>query len=66
MSVITLEGEIDHGQVRLKGNVRLPDRTKVYVIVPNVEVEAAARLYTPHLAQPERIADFKMEIIECL
>ena len=64
MSVITLEGFVDQGQIRLKDNVRLPESTKVYVVVPDFQMEQVARIYSPRLARPEQAADFKMEIVE--
>ena len=64
MSVVTLEGVVEHNQIRLTGNVRLPDNTKVYVIVPGVQVERVAHMFSPRLAHPEQAADFKMEVIE--
>lgn len=64
MSVVTLEGIAEHNQIRLTGNVRLPDNTKVYVIVPGVQVEQVAHIFSPRLAHPEQAADFKMEVVE--
>ena len=64
MSVVTLEGIVEHNQIRLTGNVRLPDNTKVYVVVPGVQVEQVAHIFSPRLAHPEQVADFKMEVIE--
>ncbi len=64
MSVITFEGVVDHGQIKLKTNARLPDNTKVYVVVPDAQVEPVAHLFSPRLAHPEQAADFKMEVIE--
>lgn len=64
MSIITLEGVIDNGQVRLRDNVRLPDNTRVYVVVPDFQVEEVAHIYSPRLAHPEQAADFKMEVVE--
>ncbi len=37
MQVTTFQGEIENGQVRLTTDVRLPDKTKVYVVVPDFE-----------------------------
>ncbi|MBA2607277.1 MAG: hypothetical protein H0U96_10480 [Acidobacteria bacterium] len=37
MQVTTFQGEIENGQVRLTTDVRLPDKTKVYVVVPEFE-----------------------------
>ena len=64
MSVRTFEGIIEKGQVKLNAPVDLPDRTKVYIVVPGAEVEQTAHLRSPRLARPEQAADFKMEIIE--
>ena len=64
MSVVTLEGIVEHGQIRLTGDVRLPDNTKVYVVVPGMEIERVARIASPRLAHPEQARDFTMEILE--
>jgi len=64
MSVVTLEGIVEHNRIRLLDEVQLPDNTKVYVIVPGIEVERAAHMYSPRLALREQAADFMMEIIE--
>jgi hypothetical protein len=64
MSVVTLEGIVEHGQIRLTSNVRLPENAKVYVIIPDAKVEQTARVYSPRLAHPEQATDFKMEIIK--
>ena len=44
MSVLTYEGFVDRGQIRLNAKVRLPERAKVYVIVPDVPVESLSIL----------------------
>ena len=64
MSVVTLEGIVEHGKIRLKTDVRLPDNTKVYVIVPGTGVEESARILSPRLVDPEQAADFKMEVVQ--
>ena len=64
MNVVTFEGIVDQGQIRLKTNVRLPDKTKVYIVVPNFQVEQVVHIFTPRLAHPEQAADFKMEVVE--
>ena len=64
MSIITLEGIVDHGQIRLKSNVHLPDNTKVYIIVPDYLPTEHAHIYSPRLANPEQGVDFTMEVIE--
>jgi hypothetical protein len=62
MSILTLEGFVDHGQIRLPANVHLPEKAKVYVLVPDVQIEVTARIESPRLVHPEQAADFTMEI----
>jgi hypothetical protein len=64
MSVATFEGIVEGGQIRLKADVHLPDKTKVFVIVPDVQVERVAHVFSPRLAHPEQASEFKMEVIE--
>jgi hypothetical protein len=64
MSIVTLEGVVEHGQIRLTNDVQLPDHTKVYIIVPSVVVEQTAHTSSPRLVRPEQVADFTLEIIE--
>ena len=64
MGVVTLEGVVEHGQIRLRTDVHLPDKTKVYVIIPGIQIEQVAHIFTPRLAHPEQVIDFKMEIVE--
>ena len=64
MSVVTIEAVIEDGQIRLPPNVRLPDQTKVYIVIPGMEVEQVVRLASPRLARPEQIADFTLEVVE--
>ena len=62
MGVLTLEGVVERNRIRLRTNVRLPENTKVYVIVPDLQVEQVARVFSPRLAHFEQAADFKMEM----
>ena len=64
MGVVTLEGVVEQGQIKLTGNVRLPEQTKVYVVVPDIQVTQTVHVYSPRLAYPAQEADFAMEIIE--
>ena len=63
MSIVTLEGVVEKGQIRLLSDLRLPDKTKVYVIVPDIQVKQSARIFSPRLAHPEQAVDFEMEVI---
>jgi hypothetical protein len=64
MGVASFEGVVENGRIRLADDVRLPERTKVYVVVPEVEISQAARLATPRLKHREQAADFCMEMVE--
>ena len=55
---------MDHGLIRLPPEVKLPDRTKVYVIVPANLTPKKARLISPRLTNPEQVRDFVMEVSE--
>jgi len=64
MSIVTFEGIVEEGQIRLQPNLNLPNKTKVYVIVPGIKVGTFARIFSPRLADPDKIIDFKMEVVE--
>jgi len=64
MGIATFEGVVEHGQIRLKDAVRLPEKTKVYVLVPDIQISRAARVFSPRLVDPEQIVDFELEVIE--
>lgn len=66
MSVTTFEGLVENGQIRLPANFRLPDKTRVYVVVPNLEVKPVAHIYSPRLVHPEQVQDFEKEVVEDL
>lgn len=63
MKLATYEGVVDSGTVRLPSDVRLPDRTRVYVVVPE-EGRSHARILSPRLAEPEQASDFKKKVVE--
>jgi hypothetical protein len=37
MPITTFQGTVENGHVRLAANVHLPEKTKVYVVVPDFE-----------------------------
>ena len=63
MSVTTFEGVVENGKVRLTDNISLPERAKVYVIVPN-GAASPAFIASPRLAHPEDAIAFKKEMIQ--
>ncbi len=64
MSIVTLEGVVEKGQIRLPSDLRLPDKTKVYVVIPGMQVEKLAHVFSPRLADPSQAIDFKLEVLE--
>ncbi|HKI05063.1 MAG TPA: hypothetical protein VKK31_23995 [Thermoanaerobaculia bacterium] len=64
MKVTTFEGFVENGQVRLPVSIRLPEKAKVYVVVPDVEVPSASYVGSPRLVHPEQAADFEKEVVE--
>jgi hypothetical protein len=64
MAIRTFEGIVENGQIRLRDNVMLPERAKVYVVIPDLETVPLARVYSPRLAHPGQAIDFTKEIVE--
>jgi hypothetical protein len=66
MTVTTYEGVVEKGKIRLKTEVKLPENTKVYVIVPDLMIDEkkVIRMLTPRLANRKQAADFKMTVTE--
>ena len=60
----TFEGIVENGRIRLRDDVTLPEKTKVYVVIPDPESLPQAHLHSPHLAHPEQAADFAKQIVE--
>lgn len=60
---VTYEAIVENGQIRLPAAVNLPDRTKVFVVVPDAPVAAQFRIVSPRLVHPEQAADFVKEVI---
>ncbi len=63
MSVLTLEGVVEDGKVRLTDSEVLPEKQKVYVVVPDMRIQRAG-IHSPRLADPKQIADFTLEMTE--
>ena len=64
MGVTTFEGIVEKGQIRLPATIRLPDSTKVYVVIPGIEVEPTLYIGSPRLVHPEQAVDFQKEVLE--
>ncbi len=49
----------------MRSDVHLPEGTKVFIVVPDIEIkEKGVRLRSPRLAHPEQAADFEMEVVK--
>jgi hypothetical protein len=66
MPVLTLEGVVEHGQLKLTTPIPLPNHTKVSVVISELSQKLRARLSSPRLAHPEQAEEFRMEVIEDL
>jgi hypothetical protein len=64
MGVLTFEGTIENGQIRLPANVHLPERAKVYVVIPDIKVPPSAYIGSPRLVHPEQAIDFNKAVVE--
>ena len=60
----TYEGVVESGHVTLPSNADIPEKTLVYVLVPNGDAQGTPRIASPRLVRPEQARDFKMEVIE--
>ncbi len=64
MGVATFEGIVEQGRIWLHGSITLPERTKVYLVVPDFEAQKQVHVRSPRLLHPEQAADFAKEIVE--
>ena len=64
MQVTAYEGIVENGQIRLTTPTKLPEKMKVYVIIPNLEIQKTVHIYSPRLVHPEQAVDFQKEVIE--
>jgi hypothetical protein len=64
MAILTLEGTVENGQIRLRDDVTLPEHAKVYVLIPALESGTRAYVRSPRLAHPEQAALFAKEVVE--
>ena len=67
MRVAAYEGFVKNGCVRVPDDVSLPEKAKVYVIVPGVyesESQHVLHVRSPRLAHPEQAKDFTMEVTD--
>ena len=63
MAILTFEGTVENGRIRLPDDVTLPEHAKVYVVIPALE-SAPPAPPSPRLAHPEQAAYFAKEVTE--
>ena len=62
--VTTVPGIVENGQIRLPGNVCLPEHALVYVVIPGIDISPVAAIASPRLAHPEQAAEFAKTVRE--
>ena len=61
-NIMTFEGIIENGQIRLPNQLQLPEGARVFIIVPDMQVKEQARIYSPRLKRREQARDFELEV----
>ena len=64
MSVLTLEGVVESGRIRLMSSLRLPEKERVFVVIPEMSENPVDYLHTPRLRHPEQTIYFRLDITE--
>ncbi len=64
MALSTYEGIVEDRRVRLPDDVKLPEHTRVYVVVPGDAPPARVRVRSPRLAHSEQAPDFAKKVLE--
>ena len=59
MSVASFEAVVENGQIKLPENMRIPEHTRVYVVIPDAGQPLTSKVLSPRLAHPEQAQDFK-------
>jgi hypothetical protein len=68
MSVLSYEGIVKKGEIRLETGIKLPENAKVYVIVADVDVKLSGKkpvqILSPRLKDRKQAARFKLIVTE--
>jgi hypothetical protein len=62
MAISTFEGTVENGQIRLRDEVKLPEHAKVYVVIPDLELQHPRHIHSPRLVHREQAEDFTMQV----
>jgi hypothetical protein len=60
----TIEAIVKNGQIVLTEDFKLPEMTKIYVVIPKTVNQKTARIMSPRLVDKSKLADFEYEIID--
>jgi hypothetical protein len=60
----SIEGIVENGQIRLLEDIRLPENTRVYVVIAESNASRPAHVRSPRLAHPEQAGDFVKQVTE--
>jgi len=63
MKVVTYEGIVENGCVHLPAEAGVPEKSRVYIVVPGPEAQRIARIWSPRLVNPEQAKDFVKEVL---
>jgi hypothetical protein len=64
MQVETYEATVENGQIKLMDNVRLPEHSKVFVVVPRETETRKFQVGSPRLEQADQAADFVKDVAQ--
>jgi hypothetical protein len=62
MKETTYEATVREGRIVLPEGARIPDNTRVYVVVPESKDAERARIMSPRLVHRDELPDFTMEV----
>jgi hypothetical protein len=69
ITMVTYEGFVEGGKIRLRCDAVLPEHAQVHVIVPDSPAfslprVASPRVMSPRLVRPSQVADFELDVSE--
>jgi hypothetical protein len=62
MKVTTYEGTVQDGRVILPDDAGIPDKTRVYVVIPATNDSESVRIMSPRLVHRDEVVDFIMQV----
>ena len=62
--IATYEGVVENGHVTLPPEADIPEKTRVFILVPDLDPTRTYNVMSPRLAHPEDAKDFELEVID--